>query len=148
MTRLGAGAANDLDWLIVCIEDLNPAIAEFADVLPPGPVHANIVGITQLAFAAPGLSIGAQEFAVPIENLDAMIAGVRDIDPILRIYADAFRPIKIARGVARLELGFPARSVSFCDILERQIAPATLRDAAIDVPYSPFKILTLKVRRD
>lgn len=73
--------------------------------------------------------------------LDTIKKAEDDDSLILRLYE-----CHGARGVARLRLGFPASAACFCDVLERETAPAPIHDTAIDVPYSPFKILTLKVR--
>jgi len=51
-----------------------------------------------------------------------------------------------ARGTAHLHVNFPFNSAHFCDILEREISPATVREGKIGVPYAPFKILTLKIK--
>ena len=51
-----------------------------------------------------------------------------------------------ARGTAHLHVNFPFNSAHFCDILEREISPATVREGKIEVPYAPFKILTLKIK--
>src|SRR5437870_5788125 len=69
-----ARTANDLQRLIVRIEDLDTAVAKFANVLPPCGIHTNIVRITQFAFARAGLAVGPDELAVSGKDLDAMIA--------------------------------------------------------------------------
>jgi alpha-mannosidase len=51
-----------------------------------------------------------------------------------------------SRGVARVRVHLPFREANFCNILEDEIAPATVRDGVIEVPYSPFKVVSLLVR--
>jgi alpha-mannosidase len=49
------------------------------------------------------------------------------------------------RGTARLNLGFPAKSVRFTDGLERTTGEATVKEGVIEVPYKPFQVVTLLV---
>jgi alpha-mannosidase len=51
-----------------------------------------------------------------------------------------------ARGVARIRLGFPARSALFCNVLEDQTGTASLRDGVIEIPYTPHQIVSMRVR--
>src|SRR5436309_718436 len=81
--RLGAWPAYDFERFILCAKHLDTAVAEFADVLTPGRIHANVVRIAQLAFANPCLSVSANKFPITRENLNAMIAGIGNINPIL-----------------------------------------------------------------
>jgi alpha-mannosidase len=50
-----------------------------------------------------------------------------------------------ARGTASLQLGFPVRSARFANLLEDPGEPAGVDGDAIDVPYAPYKIITLMV---
>jgi alpha-mannosidase len=51
-----------------------------------------------------------------------------------------------ARGIARLTFDLPFKSAVFCNILEEDGEAATVRGSTIEVPYTPFKIVTLKLR--
>ena len=52
-----------------------------------------------------------------------------------------------ARGTARLKLDIPFKSVRFCDILEREQGEAkVVGGGAIQVPYTPFKVISLTIR--
>jgi hypothetical protein len=77
--RFRAGTADNFDRLIMRIENLDPAIAEFTDVLIARCVHAHIVWITQLAFACAGLSVRANEFSITRKDLNTMIARISNV---------------------------------------------------------------------
>src|SRR2546425_168960 len=96
-TRFGAGTADDLERLVVGIKYLDPAVAEFTHILSSLGINTNIVGIAQFTFARTRLAVGAQEFAVAGEDLNAMITRVRDINAVLGVNAQSFRTIKLAR---------------------------------------------------
>jgi alpha-mannosidase len=52
-----------------------------------------------------------------------------------------------ARGVARVRCEFPFRSTRFVNLLEDDLGTARVnRDGSIDVPYQPFKIISLMLR--
>jgi len=51
-----------------------------------------------------------------------------------------------ARGTARLSLDFPHKSAAFCNILEEEQGPARIRGGAIEIPYGPYQIISLKIR--
>src|SRR5437773_604554 len=97
LSWLGPCHANDFDRLVVRIEDLDAAIAEFANVLASGAVHANVIRIAQLAFAGAGLSISSKEFAVAGKNLNAVIARIGDVQTVMSIDAKSFGPIELTR---------------------------------------------------
>src|SRR5262249_22046830 len=98
--RSHARTANDLERLIIRIEDLDSAVAEFANILSTRLINTNIVGITQFAFARAGLAVRPDELTVAGKDLNAMIARVGHINPILSIDAKSFRPIKLTRAGA------------------------------------------------
>ncbi len=50
-----------------------------------------------------------------------------------------------ARGVATLKLGFAARNARYCNLLEDDGEPADLADDTLRLPYTPFKIISVKV---
>jgi alpha-mannosidase len=52
-----------------------------------------------------------------------------------------------ARGTAKVHVGLPFATAVLCDILERDGVVAAIRDGVIEVPYLPFKIISLKLRR-
>src|SRR5882672_9297352 len=97
---LGSRAADDFERLIIGVKNLDAAVAEFADVLPPGGIHANVVRIAQLAFARAGFAVGAYEGSVARKDLDAVIAGVGDVKPVLGIHAQAFGTVARAAETA------------------------------------------------
>ncbi len=59
--RFGAGAADDLDRFVIGIENLDATVAEFANILATGLIHANIIWITQFTDPLAGFSVGAEE---------------------------------------------------------------------------------------
>ena len=50
-----------------------------------------------------------------------------------------------ARGDARLHCGLPFKSARFCNTLEEDVAKAESADGMIRIPYTPFKIITVKL---
>src|SRR6185436_7770367 len=72
--RRHARTADDLERLVGRVEDLDSTVAEFAHVLPPRGIHADVVGITQLALARAGIAVGTDKAAIAREDLDPMIA--------------------------------------------------------------------------
>lgn len=50
-----------------------------------------------------------------------------------------------ARGTARVRLGFPVRSATFCNVLEDDLGPATLHDGELELPYRPHQIIGVKL---
>jgi alpha-mannosidase len=51
-----------------------------------------------------------------------------------------------SRGSARLTVDFTFRSATFCNLLEEDIAAFPPEDRVIGIPYTPFKIITVKLR--
>jgi len=50
------------------------------------------------------------------------------------------------RGTARLSLGFPFKSARFCNLLEDNGHAAVVTNGKIALPYTPYQVLSLKVR--
>src|SRR5438105_3331845 len=78
-----ASAAEQLDRLVVRIKDLDAAIAELTDELPPIPVNTDIIGITHLTRILTRPPVGAQPFSGWGKDLDTMIAGIGHMDLVL-----------------------------------------------------------------
>src|SRR6267143_947060 len=97
---LRARPSDDFNWPVVRVENLDAAVAELADKLVSICVDANVVGITQVAFARASPAIRTDELPVARKNLDAMIARVRHVKPVLRIHANPFGPIELTRSDA------------------------------------------------
>src|SRR5215813_8169868 len=91
-----AGSAEDLQRPLLGIEDLDPAVAELTDVLAAGLVDLHVVRVTEFAQAAPGPAAGLQPFTARRKDLDAMIARVGHVDPIIRAHAEPFGPVELA----------------------------------------------------
>jgi alpha-mannosidase len=51
-----------------------------------------------------------------------------------------------ARGVAKLHVQWAVKSAVFCNILEEEIEPARVGDGIVEIPYTPFKIVSLRLR--
>lgn len=66
-------------------------------------------------------------------------------DIILRLYE-----AHGGRGTARVRLGFPFKSAKFCNLLEDNGPEATVEagaeDGVVSVAFTPFQIISLKVR--
>src|SRR5205814_1777380 len=50
-----------------------------------------------------------------------------------------------ARGIARLSSPLPVQSVVRCSLLEDELAPLDWLDGGVDIPVSPFEVITLKL---
>jgi alpha-mannosidase len=50
-----------------------------------------------------------------------------------------------ARGTARVQVALPFLSASHCNILEDVLGPAKVTGGVIEVPYGPYKIISLKL---
>lgn len=50
-----------------------------------------------------------------------------------------------ARGVAQVKIGLPFTSAVFCNALEDDGQPAKIKNGLIEVPYTPYQIITLKL---
>ncbi len=52
-----------------------------------------------------------------------------------------------ARGVAKLKFGCPVAGARLCNVLEDEGEPVPVADGEMAVPYGPYRIVTLAVRR-
>ncbi len=50
-----------------------------------------------------------------------------------------------ARGIARLNVDLPFKSATFCNILEQPTHKAKITAGAVEIPYAPYKILTIRL---
>lgn len=51
-----------------------------------------------------------------------------------------------ARGAAALSINLPFNTAVFCNLLEEEQEPARVSGGAIEVPYMPFQIITIRLR--
>ena len=119
LTRLATRTANDFDGVIVGIENLNPAVAEFANILAPFTIDADIVRIAEFSGTGPGTSMAAEKLSATRIYLDPVIAGICDVQIVMGIEAQPFGPVEIVRTLAalaesELELDATARIIRGC----------------------------------
>ncbi len=50
-----------------------------------------------------------------------------------------------ARGTGRLRLGLPCSSATFCNVLEDELGEAVVADGAVEIPYLPHQIISIKL---
>jgi alpha-mannosidase len=50
-----------------------------------------------------------------------------------------------ARGTAHVQVALPFLSAAYCNILEDALGPAKVAGGSIEVPYGPYKIISLKL---
>ena len=50
-----------------------------------------------------------------------------------------------ARGTARLKVALPFTNAVYCNLLEEELAPARVVAGEIEVPYTPYQIISLKL---
>jgi alpha-mannosidase len=50
-----------------------------------------------------------------------------------------------ARGTARVQVALPFLSAAYCNILEDTLGPAKVTGGNIEVPYGPYKVISLKL---
>jgi alpha-mannosidase len=50
-----------------------------------------------------------------------------------------------ARGAARLKLDRAPSSAIFCNILEEETGKARIRNGAVEIPYMPYQIITVRI---
>ena len=97
-----------------------------------------------LAIGSSSRPITARSFAFvddPNLVLDT-IKKAEDVDAIiLRLYE-----CHGARGIAKLKVDLPFKTAVYCDVLEREMASAAVKDGIIELPYTPFKIITVRLR--
>src|SRR5206468_3361509 len=82
VARGRARTSEHLEELVVCVENLDAAVAKFANVLPACTVDANIIWITEFALTLAALAVRPDEFAFAREDLDAMVARIGNIKPV------------------------------------------------------------------
>jgi len=75
--------------------------------------------------------------------LDTIKHALESRDIIFRLYE-----AHGARGEAIVQTELPFRTAVFCNILEDELEPAVVTDRTIQVPYRPFQIITLKLKRE
>src|SRR5262245_5309677 len=100
--KLGFGASR--------LEDLDAVVGSIGDVNPPGRlVDDDAVKVAELAFAGALLTPHGQELAVLIENLNAIVTDLRDINVIVGVDGNAggclefaFAGTSLAPGADRL----------------------------------------------
>src|SRR5258707_147736 len=78
-----ARTADGFQPLIVGIENLDPAVPEFAHILPSSSVDADVVRITELSFRCACFAVLTYEFTLAGKNLNPMIARICHEDAIL-----------------------------------------------------------------
>ena len=49
------------------------------------------------------------------------------------------------RGTARLRLPWPVQQAQRMDLLEQPVSEVEMRDEALEIPYKPFEIITLRI---
>src|SRR5881409_1872815 len=83
LTRRRSSTAKDLERPIRGVENLNAAVAEFADILSTVAVDLYVVGITQFSGPAAGPAVSLEPLPVRRKNLDAMIAGIGHVEAVV-----------------------------------------------------------------
>src|SRR5262245_20649349 len=74
LARAQARLSENFEALVSGVEDLDSAVAKFADVLPAFAVHAHVVRITQFAWPASGLAVTLLPTTLWRKELNAMVA--------------------------------------------------------------------------
>ena len=94
---------------------------------------------------APGAAPSAVRSFASVDDpnlvLDTIKKAEDDESIVLRLYE-----CHGGRGTASVKIDLPFKNASFCDILEREIGTALTRGNTIQVPYQPFKILSVKLK--
>jgi hypothetical protein len=101
VAKLAGGApclSNYLQRPIVCIKNLNATVAKLTHKLSPFGVHNNVVGIAQVTGAGSRFAVEPLEFSTGREYLNAVIAGICNIDPVVCIHSYSLGAIELARG--------------------------------------------------
>ena len=75
--------------------------------------------------------------------LDTIKKAEDDDSTILRLYE-----CHGGRGTARVKIDVPFKKATFCNILEDDddVRPAKTRSGVIEIPYTPFQVVTLKLK--
>jgi alpha-mannosidase len=74
--------------------------------------------------------------------LDTIKRAEDDNSIILRLYE-----CHGGRGTARIRIGLPFKKASYCNALEEELKSAKVRNGAIEVPYTPFQVISLKLQQ-
>ena len=94
-----------------------------------------------VVWAPGGLAVGS---FIAVDDANLVLDTVKraeDSDAVvLRLYESHG-----ASGSARVRLGFPFEAARFCNLLEDDLGTARVAAGAIEVPYRPFEIVSLKV---
>ena len=95
---------------------------------------------------APGINPGGpgRSFASVDDGnlvLDTIKKAEDSADIILRLYE-----CHGARGTARVTCDLPFKKAVYCNILEEESSEAIVKNGTIEVPYGPYKIISLKLK--
>src|SRR4051812_48020406 len=93
--RRSSRLSQNLNWFVVCIQDLDSTVPEFTYKLQACCVGPNIIRIAEFPCSTSRFSVSAEEFSIRRKNLDAMIARISHINSVLRIYAYSLSPVKL-----------------------------------------------------
>jgi alpha-mannosidase len=113
--------------------------ADYSDVIREG-----------IAFNTPLLIRGSADYLresfFEIENAELLIDAVKKAedsdDLIMRLYEpEGFR------GTALLGLNLPVRRAALCNLLEEETAELPINEGVIEIEYTPFQLITLKLSR-
>jgi alpha-mannosidase len=97
-----------------------------------------------LRVVSSGLGAGAQRSLIAVDNPQVVVEAVKraeDSDAIVVRLYEAWG----GRCRTRVRTTLPARRATICDLLERERAEVAVRDGELDLEFTPFKILTLKL---
>ena len=94
-----------------------------------------------VVWAPGGLAVGS---FIAVDDANLVLDTVKRAEDsgalVLRLYESHG-----ASGMARVRLGFPFEAARFCNLLEDDLGTARVAAGAIEVPYRPFEIVSLKV---
>jgi alpha-mannosidase len=97
-----------------------------------------------LRLAPTNLPVGTSRSLVEIDTRQVIVEAIKraeDSDAtIVRLYEAWGRPCR-----ARIKTTLPAKRASLCDLLERERSEVQVRDGELELDFTPFKILTLKL---
>jgi alpha-mannosidase len=111
--------------------------------------YSEVIG-EALAFNIPLIVRGStqhlRESFFEVENAELIVDALKKAedsdDLIMRLYEpEGFR------GTALIGLGLPVRRVALCNLLEEEIAELEIVDGVIDLEFTPFQVITLKLSR-
>src|SRR6266702_4418262 len=95
-----AGPAQNLHRLRLRVKNLDAAVAELAHKLKTLSIHFHVVGITHFASARSRPAECRQKLSVRRKYLNAMIARVGDVEPVLCINPQSLRAVELAIAIA------------------------------------------------